>query len=128
MCAGKSSKTRLLPGDWIVMLCGLVCVVLAFKAFWNNEDAGRLVIRQDGKIFASYTLNQDRTLNIHGPMGDSIVQIAHGKARFSRSPCTNQYCVHQGWLNKVGEAAICLPNRISLELMGKQKPYDSLNY
>ena len=110
------------------MLCGLICVVLAFKAFWNNEDAGRLVIRQDGKIFASYTLNQDRTLNIHGPMGDSIVQIAHGKARFSRSPCTNQYCVHQGWLNKVGEAAICLPNRISLELIGKQKPYDSLNY
>lgn len=110
------------------MLCGLLLVAASFKVFWHNEDAGKLVIRQGEKALASYSLDQDRTLSIHGPLGDSMVQITQGKARFSSSPCTNQYCVHQGWLNKIGQVAICLPNQISLELMGKQKPYDSLNY
>ena len=67
-------------------------------------------------------------LACQGPLGDSRVVIAHGKARFLSAPCSNQYCVHQGWLSKVGQVAVCLPNQVSLELLGGSKPYDSLNY
>lgn len=122
------SEQRPLPGDWLVLACALILVAFTFNRFWQNETAGKLVIRQGDRIFASYSLDQDRTLDIHGPLGNSRVEIAHGKVRFSSAPCTNQYCVHHGWLNKVGQVAICLPNQVSLELMGSKKPYDSLNY
>ena len=129
MSAGNhSSKIRPLAGDWLVIAGALLLVLAAFKLLWHNETAGKLVIRQGAQVFASYSLDQDRTLDIHGPLGNSRVEIAHGKVRFSSAPCTNQYCVHHGWLNKVGQVAICLPNQVSLELMGSKKPYDSLNY
>jgi hypothetical protein len=36
--------------------------------------------------------------------------------------------VRQGWLTQAGEVAICLPNQVSLELIGSTKRYDSLSY
>lgn len=129
MSTGKRfSNTKPLPGDWLVIAGALLLVLAAFKLLWHNETAGRLVIRQGAQVFASYSLDQDRRLEIHGPLGNSIIEIAHGKVRFASSPCSNQYCVHHGWLSKVGQAAICLPNQVSMELLGANKPYDSLNY
>jgi hypothetical protein len=122
------SNQRRLWGDWLVLACALIVVAFTFYRFWQNETAGKLVIRQGDRVFASYSLDQDRTLDIHGPLGNSRVEIAHGKVRFSSAPCTNQYCVHHGWLSKVGQVAICLPNQVSLELIGAKRPYDSLNY
>jgi hypothetical protein len=118
----------LLLGDYLVVLLGLVLVVYLFKSLWHTEHAAKLQIRQGDKVFATFSLNQDRTIDVAGPLGNSRIVIQQGKARFLESPCSNQYCVHQGWLSHVGQAAICLPNRVSLELLGADKPYDSLNY
>ena len=34
----------------------------------------------------------------------------------------------QGWLSHAGQASFCLPNRVSIRLMGASPSYDSLNY
>ncbi len=117
-----------LLGDWVVLVASLVVVLLLFKILWSHQQANRLEVRQGSKILGVYDLNQARSLSVAGPLGVSEIVIQHGKARFKHSPCANQYCVHQGWLKTVGQVAICLPNHISLELLGEKKPYDSLNY
>ena len=125
----KSIRFRhLLLGDYLVVLLGLVLVVYLFKTLWHAEHAAKLQIRQGEQVFATLSLNQDRVVEITGPLGTSTIEIKQGKVRFVSSPCANQYCVHQGWLHRGGQAAICLPNRVSLELLGVQKSYDSLNY
>jgi hypothetical protein len=125
----KSIRFRhLLLGDYLVVLLGLVLVVYLFKTLWHAEHAAKLQIRQGEQVFATLSLNQDRVVEITGPLGTSTIEIKQGKVRFVSSPCANQYCVHQGWLHRAGQAAICLPNRVSLELLGAQKFYDSLNY
>ena len=115
-------------GDWLVIFTGLVAVIFMFQQFWSTELASKLKIRQGNQIIGTYDLNQTRELHIHGVMGDSLISIAQGKARFKQSPCNNQYCVHQGWLSRAGQVAICIPNQISLQLIGKKSSYDSLNY
>lgn len=115
-------------GDWLVMLAGVVLVTVLFKTLWTNEHAAKVQIRLGERIYGTYSLNQQRDIHVHGELGETTVSIVQGKARFAKSPCTNQYCVHQGWLKHAGQAAICLPNQISLELLGENKPYDSLNY
>ncbi len=99
-----------------------------FQQFWSMVPASKLKIRQGNQVFGTYDLNQVRELKIIGPMGESLISINQGKVRFKQSPCHNQYCVHQGWLSRAGQVAICLPNQISLQLMGAKKAYDSLNY
>jgi hypothetical protein len=124
----KQSFPKPLLGDWLVIIVSLLLVVGAFQTLWHSEHAAKLRIRQGDAIYATLSLDQERAIDIHGPLGDSRIVIHHGQVRFEHSPCTNQYCVHQGWLSRAGQVAICLPNQVSLELLGSNKPYDSLNY
>jgi len=126
MSSLKWSKPLL--GDALVILFGLIFVAYLFKSLWHNEQAAKLQIRLGDKIYATYSLDQNRNIDIQGTIGITRIVIANGKARFAHSPCPNQYCVHQGWLSHKGQAAICLPNQVSLELLGGEKPFDSLSY
>lgn len=117
-----------LPGDWLVLGVALVAVAVMFLTLWRPEHAAKLQIRDRHGVFGTYSLAQDRVIEIPGPLGINRITIRQGQVRFSQSPCRNQYCVHQGWLSHAGEVAVCLPNRVSLELLGGDKPYDSLNY
>lgn len=114
-------------GDWLVLLTGAILVGALFATLWHFEPAGKVRIRSGDRIFATYSLNQERAIDVTGPLGSTRIIIHHHQARIQSSPCRNQYCVRQGWLSHAGQAAICLPNRITLELVG-EKGYDSLNY
>ncbi len=120
--------SRVLIGDWVLFFAALLLLIFLFKTYWHVEPATKLQIRQGDKIYATLSLNQSRTLLIHGPLGDSKISIQNGQVRFESSPCRNQYCVHQGWLKHSSQVAICLTNQVSLELLGADKPFDSLNY
>lgn len=115
-------------GDWLIIFASLLGITWLFIALWQHAPASQLQIRQADKIVGIYDLNQTRELHIHGPLGLTHVSIEQGKVRFKYSPCNRQYCVHQGWLSKAGQVAICLPNQVSIQLIGAQQPYDSLNY
>ena len=117
-----------LLGDWLIIVGSILAVFFMFQQFWSNEHASKLKIRQGDKVIGTYDLNQTRELHIKGLIGESIIAINNGQARFKQSPCPSQYCVHQGWLSRAGQVAICLPNQISLQLMGAKTQYDSLNY
>ena len=122
------SNHRPLLGDWLVIVASCIAIIFMFQQFWSMVPASKLKIRQGNQVFGTYDLNQVRELKIIGPMGESLISINQGKVRFKQSPCHNQYCVHQGWLSRAGQVAICLPNQISLQLMGAKSSYDSLNY
>lgn len=124
----RKFSNKLLLGDWLVIIASVFAIILMFQVFWTFEHASKLKIRQGNQIIGTYDLNQTRDLHIHGILGDSLITISQGKVRFKQSPCNNQYCVHQGWLNRAGQVAICIPNQISLQLIGAKSSYDSLNY
>jgi len=124
----RIAHSKPLFGDWFVIILSFIGVVFLFQTLWSNIPASKLQIRQGDNVIGTYDLNQTRELHLHGPIGDSHIIIEQGKVRFKQSPCNNQYCVHQGWLSKAGQVAICLPNQISLQLTGEYQSYDSLNY
>jgi hypothetical protein len=124
----NKATSKLLIGDWFVILTSLVVVFLLFQTLWVRDHASKIKINLGKKIIGVYDLNQNKTLQIHGAIGDATIAILNGRVRFASSPCTNQYCVHQGWLSHSGQVAICLPNQISIQLIGEKPTYDSLNY
>jgi len=118
-----------LKGDWLVFLMSVVVVIYLFQNLWITQAASQLNIRQGNELVGTYDLNQTKEIHLHGRIGDSIIQIEQGKVRFKQSPCNNQYCLHQGWLSRAGQVAICIPNQVSLQLISNRGPeYDSLNY
>ena len=115
-------------GDGLVIIIGIIAVIVLFKTLWLGEAANKVQVRAGDQIFSTLSLNQQRTLEVPGPLGNTVVTIDSGKVRVVSDPSPRQYCVKQGWLEHAGQVAMCLPNQVSVELLGSKKLYDSLNY
>lgn len=120
--------TLIRPGDWLVLaLAGIFVVALALN-FWGGERGDTLIVRARGKLIDRISINQPKTLSVQGPLGTTLIEIEPGRARVKRDPSPRQLCVKQGWLTRAGEAALCLPNQVSIEIGGSHRTYDSLAY
>jgi hypothetical protein len=116
------------PGDWLVILGSAALVGFSIPHFWQGGLADRAIVRQEGKVFAEVDLKARRQLAVPGPLGTTLIAIEPGRARVVADPGPRQYCVRQGWLMRPGEIAICAPNRVSLQITGRTKVYDSISY
>lgn len=116
------------PGDCLILAGGAVLVALTIPNLWQAGLADKAVIRQNGQIFAEADLQHARQLHVPGPLGMTLIAIEPGRARVVSDPGPRQYCVRQGWLSRPGEIAICAPNRVSLQITGRTRLYDSISY
>ncbi|MDR0528271.1 MAG: NusG domain II-containing protein [Zoogloeaceae bacterium] len=120
-----------LPGDMLCTALFALGVGVSFPWLWPDGAAERAVIRVNGTIFREVPLGEIRgsvTLEVPGALGATKIVLEKGRARVAEDPGPRQYCVRQGWLSRAGMIAICAPNRVSLSIVGKDSPYDSLNY
>lgn len=116
------------PGDWLTLVLGCALVASLVVTFWSGAHGDTLLIRAQGKIYEQVSLRRAHTYSVPGPLGITLVEIQPGRARIARDPSPRQLCVKQGWLSHAGEAALCLPNQVSIEIRGKARAYDSLAY
>lgn len=116
------------PGDWLVFLLVAALVGFSIPQLWQGGLADRAIVRQEGKVFAEVDLRTRREILVPGPLGTTQIAVEPGRARVVADPGPRQYCVKQGWLMRPGEIAICAPNRVSLQITGRTKVYDSISY
>ncbi|MDC0126787.1 NusG domain II-containing protein [Methylophilaceae bacterium] len=115
-------------GDWFIIILFCALIIVSTKFLWNLPQGEYLEIYKNNKILATYSLNQKITKIINGAKGDTKIIIDNGRVRFVSAPCTKKYCIHQGWINKANQIIICIPNKISISILGNKKNYDSINY
>lgn len=116
------------PGDWLVSLSGAVLVAILFAQLWRGGAGDSVIIRSGGKVVTEASLNRNRSFEIPGPLGTTVVTVENRRVRVAKDPSPRQYCVQQGWLSRAGEATLCLPNQVAVELTGGARRYDSLSY
>jgi len=115
--------------DVVVLALALALLPLLYVEFWHHGAAGEAVrIRVDGKPYKVVSLAHDRRVVVHGALGDSVLQIKDGAVRFVASPCTSKFCIHSGWQHDGGAFTACLPNRVSIEVIGSRVRYDAINF
>tara|TARA_B100000780_G_C21050023_1_gene421643 strand:- start:168 stop:557 length:390 start_codon:yes stop_codon:yes gene_type:complete len=115
-------------GDLFMIFIFIILTGYFSLLLWNLPQGEYLKIQMGKKEIGSFSLNQNITKIIEGPVGKSEIIIKSGKVRISKSPCTKKYCIHQGWINQLNQTIICVPNQISISIIGAQSDYDSLNY
>lgn len=120
--------------DRILYLLTLFALPFIFWTLWQPASpALQADIHVNGHYQQRVSLEQDRTLLVHGELGDSVLEIKNGKIRFKDSPCTIKRCVHNGWLKNSGEFNACVPNQVSIALLGSDHisnsaKFDSINF
>ena len=115
-------------GDLFTIIVFIVLTTYLSSILWNFPQGEYLKIDMGKQEIGSFSLNQNVTKVIEGPVGKTEVIIDSGKVRISKSPCTKKYCIHQGWINQINQSIVCVPNQIYISIIGNQTDYDSLNY
>ncbi|MDH5543964.1 MAG: NusG domain II-containing protein [Gammaproteobacteria bacterium] len=115
--------------DKLIVLMAVGACVVSFAWFWQGRGDGvaqYVEVRSPGEV-RRYSLLQDRHIHVETRHGSSEIVIEDGRTRFLRSSCNKQVCVLAGWLERAGQMAVCIPNGISLRLVGNQQ-YDAINF
>jgi len=71
-------------------------------------------------------LNDDRTFSVFGAP-HVIFEVRDRQIAFVKSDCPDQICVREGFLNRSGQMAACLPNNILLFLLNHEDEGDGLD-
>ncbi|MEW5967576.1 MAG: NusG domain II-containing protein [Gammaproteobacteria bacterium] len=115
-------------GDAGVLAAGAGAVVALAWWSWLAPAGDTAVIRAGGAIVETVALTRTHRLSVAGPLGTTQIEIEPGRARVAADPSPRQLCVQQGWLTQSGQAALCLPNQVSLEIRGRTSIHDTLVY
>ncbi len=115
--------------DWLLLVAVIGSLPVLYTQFWTRDEVARYLQVQQGNQPANLiALTRDQELELDGPLGTSNVEIHEGRARFTHSPCPGKNCIQAGWLEAAGELAACLPNRISIQLLGMHPRFDAINF
>lgn len=116
------------PGDAVIALAGAAAVAALALNIHTGETVRTLRVTQAGHAHADYPAWRDRQIVVNGPLGETVIEIRDGRARVLRSPCTRKICLRAGWLDAAGDAAACVPNRVSIALLGDDARFDAINF
>ncbi len=114
--------------DYYIVLFAALLLPYLYISQWTGDKAGISATIMNGNETTEVSLAHDHTLEIDGALGTSTIKIENGKIRFTASPCLGKQCIHSGWLEHAGEFAACLPNRISVAVLGEAPRFDSINF
>ena len=113
----KDNRTKISNKSVLILL--IVCIMCLGFIFFNrhinsNNDDLWAIITIDGEIVSSRNLtkSQDDTFTING----ITFEIKDNKIRFLKNDCKNQVCVNTGYISELGDIAVCLPKKTSIEI------------
>jgi len=116
-------------GDALAIGLATTLVATAFAlAYSPGEEPTHLVVTQAGNEPRKYRLDEDRLVEVNGVAGTTEIEIRQRKARCLRSPGSNGICEAAGWLERHGDMAVSLPNRLVLQVRGSGTHFDSMHY
>lgn len=122
-------KLGLTRGDSVVWLLAALLITGLYARYWVADSHGaEVVVLVDGKRWARLNLFNAQDIEVPGPLGHSHIQVRDGQVRFVDSPCPNKQCIHTGWLSQGGEVAVCLPNKISVQVLADDPRFDAVNF
>lgn len=117
MKRGLSNKT------WLALLAGALalCALAAALIFLGAPRGTVAVVTLDGAEVCRVDLSQveeSRELTFTGASGiTDVVELAPGRVRVCRADCPDQVCVRQGWIAGGVAPIVCLPNRLTIQIV-----------
>jgi len=106
----------LLAGGVVLFACLLL---LGRKLWFAGERGGTVAVYQEGRLVASYPLQDDvETWFYASGGGCNLLVIQGGEAWIGEADCPDGLCMKQGRIRGSRETLTCLPHRLSVTVTG----------
>ena len=112
---------ELRPRIWdglVVLAIAALAVLCAWRTWGRTSDnVLTAVISVDGQERERTPL-ETRSWTIEAEGYHLQVEMTDTEIRIASSDCPTQDCVHTGAISKAGQSIVCLPARVSIQLIG----------
>ena len=101
------------------MIAGLLVIAvilgIVYYSQWNKGE--KVIITIDGKVYGTYSLNKNQTIDVVNGDYINVVKIIDGEVDVVASNCENQVCVNEYPISLNNPFIIvCLPHGMIIEL------------
>lgn len=116
-------------GD-VIIIIGIFVFVMFISittiVYQSRVEALEVVITQDGNILDRYSLTDslDEVVRIEVDDHYNEIHIRNGQVWVEHANCLNQVCVKKGKISGAGEAIVCIPHKLVIEIKGREKTVD----
>lgn len=114
----------------IVLAIALIIIGGASSLALSYYDVAgsRVVVELNGQVYGSYSLSEDRTIQVRHGNHFNQVKIKNGEVSVTEASCHNQVCVKHKAIHTTGESIICLPNKVIVKIQGEGgNEYDAIS-
>lgn len=100
----------------------LITVAVISLVLWliPKPQGGRVIISVNGEVYREVSLDENSVIPIETEFGKNTVVIEKGGVSVTHSNCPDGLC-EKDRISKSGESIVCLPNRLSVTVEGKNK-------
>ena len=109
----------------LALVVGLSAVGLILYGRYTTEAGSVLIVELAEAAPATHALSNYGVLPVVGPLGVSEIEIGPKGARVISAPCVHKICMRQGWMQRAGDVAACVPNSLVLRIAGAA-PVDAM--
>ena len=110
----------------VITLATALTVIIGLKAYGRGTNSLSVVVKGPDRTWI-FPIEAEERVSVTGSLGETVVEIRKGRAAIVSSPCNGQTCVAAGELNKNGQWAACLPNRVFILIEGATDDSDAID-
>ncbi len=115
-----------------IIIISLLSLVYVNKSALNYNKK-YVSIQVDGQEIKKVIFDKNiigKTIPIKTEFGYNLIEIGDEKVRVIEADCPDKLDVKQGYISKVGEVIVCLPNKLVIEIKGidDERDVDYMSY
>ncbi|MDY6820988.1 MAG: NusG domain II-containing protein [Deferribacterota bacterium] len=108
----------------IIILCLLSLTPFLYISHIKYNKPTYLKVTIDDRIIR-YNLD-NKIINLDKYNKNMTIEVKNRKARIVKSDCPLKLCVKRGWIEHCRESAICLPNKVAIQIECKDSDIDAI--
>ena len=120
-------------GDFFLIILYIsLSLILMYNIISSQNSAiseTKVIAKLDGEIIFEEPLPVDstKTIPIETEHGLNILEISAYEVNIIEADCPDQLCVHQKIISKPGQILVCLPNHLTIEIVGDRAEEIDIN-
>ncbi|WP_051545038.1 NusG domain II-containing protein [Butyrivibrio sp. MC2021] len=102
-----------------------VLLLMTFTLLFTEKSGNEVVVTVGGEVVKTFPLDKDTVYEIKGAGGGrNLLVIENGEAYLKEASCPDHLCMSMGRIRRVGQCIICLPNMVTVEIVGEKQSED----
>ena len=103
--------------DFVLLAAAAVIFAIWLACF---KPGGSVSVYVDGEIYKTLSLDKDSRIVVSTKFGTNSVVIKNGTVHIEDADCKGKLCERSS-ISKAGQSIVCLPNRLSVVINGRDK-------